>query len=132
MKIMLTKPCSGLLRMFRLQHVFLLLVLSFAISDVVAQKTNTFPDDGNAGIGTTTPGNNAITIERSNSDGISNMPVISIKNTSTLAATGSTYNVAGVNYVAVNGQVIGQIIANYGVGASYPWDKGSGDRKSVV
>ena len=92
-----------------------------------ANGTTLFYNGGGVGIGTSTPGTAALGIAVANTDGFhTNGPVITVTNTSTFNPTGNGYNAAGVNYIAGNGVVLGQVLANYGIGTNAPFNGGSG------
>ena len=86
-----------------------------------------FPATGNVGIGTTAPGVFALNIQGSNTDGgATNAPGINVSNTSTFLPAGSGYNLSWISFNSGNGNVVGQFLSNYGVGATAPFSAGSG------
>jgi hypothetical protein len=103
-----------------------LLTVSFIIS-LKTVSQNTFPASGNAGIGTTTPGVYALAIQGNNNDGgATNAPGINVVNTSTVLPAGSGYNISWASFSAGNGGILGQFLSNYGVGATAPFNSGTG------
>lgn len=83
--------------------------------------------NNNIAIGAAPAGFSALQISRSNTDGgSSNFPAINLVNTSTTLPTGADYNFSTYTARAGDGLVALQFIANYGPGATAPFDAGSG------
>jgi hypothetical protein len=111
------------------QLFFFLAALSWnaAFSQWSTNGTTLYYNGGSVGIGTSNPGTSALYIAVPNTDGgHTNGPTISISNTSTFNPTGNGYNAASLNCWAGNGAVLGQFVANYGVGTAAPYNSGSG------
>ncbi len=78
------------------------------------------------GVGAANTGTNAYYAAISNNDGGGTLaPIMQLKNTNATPASGADYNIAGASFIAENGGVLAQFVANSGIGATAPFNIGS-------
>jgi hypothetical protein len=89
--------------------------------------TTQYYNGGGIGIGTNNAWASSLYISINNNDGGTTLaPSVSIKNTNPSDPNGNGYNVAWTDYVAGNGNILGQCVANYGTATFAPFNGGSG------